>query len=76
MSSCNHGDGTAAENLDYENCLKGCVASATITAAGSAATGGSGSSGTESANAMTTQTTGTDAGGKHTFSFTMPEELS
>ena len=70
VSSCAEGNGTAEDNLNYEDCLKGCLASATITPATTAApaaasTGDPESSGTESADPKTTEASATSSGGEH-----------
>ena len=67
MSSCDKGNGTAAENLAYENCLKGCVASASIahTAAPTMAPTAAGTGGSETgAGRGNAGPTGTESGGK------------
>ena len=63
IASCDHGDGTAAENLVYQDCLKDCVASATITPASTAApTTEAGSTATATGDAGSAATTTGDAG--------------
>lgn len=56
VADCPKGNGTAADNLNYENCVDGCIGQYYYTTSGTpAATGGSGS-GSGSSGAQTTAT--------------------
>lgn len=78
MDDCLQGNGTAAENLAYENCQKQCLAEASMTSASTAAPTMTGSSAAASASggAQTTGTTGTSAGGKKHIALLLRAELS
>lgn len=67
VSACPKGNGTEADNLTFENCQKGCLASATVTPATTRATAtgtgsGSAATGTGSGNSGDVRASGTSGG--------------
>jgi len=73
IGACPKGNGTSEDNANFENCQKSCIASATLTSSGPAATatgstggsatGGSATGGSATGGAKTTGTSGNTATG-------------